>query len=125
LFKNGVFVLALGSLYELLPKGQPDTEKHIRENTEFFECRAQAALEAPTLEIMYSNLAGTSENDLNESERFAEVVYQANSDIFWAPISKSSKIITRTGDEVRSVFSPIPEHKANDKLPHRTVQPIL
>ena len=41
-------------------------------------------------------------------EAFAAAVLRLNGDIFWAPAAASSNIISRFGDEARSVFGPIP-----------------
>ena len=41
-------------------------------------------------------------------EAFAAAMLRLNGDIFWAPAAASSNIITRFGDEARSVFGPIP-----------------
>jgi hypothetical protein len=40
---------------------------------------------------------------------FADIVQRWNGDIFWAPASASSNVITRFGDEARAVFGPIPD----------------
>lgn len=40
---------------------------------------------------------------------FAEAVTRWNGDIFWAPASKSTNVVTRSGDEARAVFGPIPD----------------
>ncbi|ESZ71315.1 hypothetical protein X727_08945 [Mesorhizobium sp. L103C119B0] len=44
-----------------------------------------------------------------DGKAFAEAVTRWNPDIFWAPASKSTDVITRSGDEARAVFGPIPE----------------
>jgi hypothetical protein len=40
---------------------------------------------------------------------FAARVMSLNGDIFWAPASKSTEIVTNFGDEARAVFGPIPD----------------
>ncbi|BCG96537.1 hypothetical protein MesoLj131a_54010 [Mesorhizobium sp. 131-2-1] len=44
-----------------------------------------------------------------DSKSFADAVARWNPDIFWAPASKSPDVITRSGDEARAVFGPIPD----------------
>lgn len=41
-------------------------------------------------------------------DAFIAGVERLNGDIFWAPASKSADVITRSGDEARAVFGPIP-----------------
>jgi len=51
---------------------------------------------------------GSDQDDL-DSKSFADAVTRWNPDIFWAPASKSTDVITRSGDEARAVFGPIPD----------------
>ena len=45
----------------------------------------------------------------SDPDPFAATVLRLNGDIFWAPAAASSDIVTRFGDEARSVFGPIPD----------------
>ncbi|MET3522315.1 hypothetical protein [Mesorhizobium abyssinicae] len=51
---------------------------------------------------------GSDQDDL-DSKSFANAVTRWNPDIFWAPASKSTDVITRSGDEARAIFGPIPD----------------
>ncbi|RAZ85312.1 hypothetical protein DPM33_29420 [Mesorhizobium hawassense] len=51
---------------------------------------------------------GSDQDDL-DSKSFADAVTRWNPDIFWAPASKSADVVTRSGDEARAVFGPIPD----------------
>ena len=44
-----------------------------------------------------------------DSRLYADLIAHWNGDIFWAPASVSTNVITRFGDEARAVFGPIPE----------------
>ncbi|MDX8463921.1 hypothetical protein RFM67_34500, partial [Mesorhizobium sp. VK2D] len=51
---------------------------------------------------------GSDQDDV-DSKSFAKAVTRWNPDIFWPPASKSTDVITRSGDEARAVFGPIPD----------------
>ncbi|MDM9625613.1 hypothetical protein QTL95_06890 [Rhizobium sp. S152] len=44
----------------------------------------------------------------------AEIVDRLNGDILWAPATASTDVVTRMGDEARSVFGPIPDIDCGD-----------
>ena len=52
---------------------------------------------------------------------FADAVVRWNDGNFWAPASKSSNVVTRSGDEARAVFGPIPDGDCGD--PHAKIIP--
>jgi hypothetical protein len=55
------------------------------------------------------NPRGSERSRQISDETFVDAVLQWNEDILWAPGSESSDPVTRSGDEARAVFGPIPE----------------
>ncbi len=53
-------------------------------------------------------LAAFPSSDLERRE-FAEALVRLNGSIFWRPASKSTNLVTKSGDEARAVFGPIPD----------------
>lgn len=49
-----------------------------------------------------------------EDHSFAATVLRWNGDIFWEPASQTGDVITKFGDEARSVFGPIPDADCSD-----------
>lgn len=96
---------------ELLPKNDPRTREYSQKLREFLERREQLL----QLRVQYLNLLGDKRRlelqnaaALNHNDYFSAKVTKWNGDIFWAPASKTTDVIIRFGDEVRSVLGPIP-----------------
>ncbi|RRI01976.1 hypothetical protein EH240_13140 [Mesorhizobium tamadayense] len=95
-----------GPVLEVLPAGR-DHERYVRDLAAFQACR-ELALAEPASAQRDIRLAAFSASDL-ERRAFADTVMRWNGDIFWRPASESTNIVTRSGDEARAVFGPIPE----------------
>ena len=107
-----------GPALNVLPTG-PAYERYVRELAAFRTCRERAlAALTPVQSAVLGAAFSPAEFD---RKAFADSVAQWNGDIFWVPASKSSNAITRSGDEARAVFGPIPEGDCDN--PHARVIP--
>ncbi len=73
----------------------------------FFGCREGAKAEKQ-LRLLSSRQAGLQSLTSDLRDYVSRKIRNWNGEIFWAPASQSSNPITQAGDEVRSVFGPIP-----------------
>ncbi len=71
-------------------------------------CAASQLPRGSAVKVMPSRGVAFAPAEL-DGKSFAEAVTRWNPDIFWAPASKSTDVITRSGDEARAVFGPIPD----------------
>ena len=90
---------------ETLPP-TPEFQRYVRELESFAACR-ELALSAPQHSKDNIQLADFAPSSIAEKV-FADTVMRWNGDIFWAPASQSGEAVTRSGDEARAVFGPIP-----------------
>jgi len=95
-----------GPILEVLPAG-PDYERYVRGLRVFQACR-ELVLEARKSSPSNVQAVRLAPSEL-ETKAFADAVMRWNGDIFWEPASQSSNVVTRSGDEARSVFGPIPD----------------
>jgi len=69
----------------------------------------------PEIHLLAANAIETDVKHINEGHfgvdvhSFAEIVERWNGNFLWAPASADSKPTTRSGDEARAVFGPIPD----------------
>ncbi len=91
-----------------LAEALPDDDAHRRYASAlkaFQRCRRLAELAEPRATPQVIRTVGTSD----EAFSFAELMNRWNGEFLWAPASASTDIVTRSGDEARSVFGPIPD----------------
>jgi hypothetical protein len=75
---------------------------------------------APEIHLSAANALETDGQPITDSHvgvdnhSFAEIVERWNGDFLWAPASADSKATTRSGDEARAVFGPIPDGDCTD-----------
>lgn len=93
-----------------VPAGLPEVESHnpgVQGVQAAFQYRRDV-LSPRVARTGEAQPAGLSPSELDLST-FVAAVMRLNGDIFWAPASKSTNVITRFGDEARAVFGPIPD----------------
>lgn len=92
-----------------LPSGKA-TDSYVEQLHEFLKNR-ELVLKSKskyTLQNPAPNLLWANNFVISKEKYFVARVGSWNGSIFWAPASKSDDVIIRAGDEVRSVFGPIP-----------------
>jgi hypothetical protein len=101
----------VGAELNIFPSGGR-YDQYVRDLALFHACRERV------LSGRRSAIANTQLFTLNvipsPDAEFAKTVFLWNDNIFWAPASQSTNVITRFGDEARSVFGPIPDADCTD-----------
>lgn len=97
-----------GSTAKVLPQGRI-YDRYLRDLQVFQACR-EMVLSVMKRQKSDVQLVGLGPDRATlEAESFEEAVRRLNGDFFWEPASASSNVISRFGDEARSVFGPIPD----------------
>jgi hypothetical protein len=100
-----------GPVLRVLPEGGK-YDHHVRDLQAFQACR-ESALSPTEPQKGYVRYARPGRSQQADGQ-FADAVRRWNGDIFWAPASASSNVVTRFGDEARAVFGPIPDGNCAD-----------